>query len=243
MITVLNRYTGIEIASYADARALAKAAREGADLRDAVLRGAVLRGADLSDADLSGADLRNADLSGADLRNADLSDAVLRGAVLRDADLSDAVLRGAVLRGADLSDADLSDADLSDADLSGAVLRGAVLRGAVLDSAAALAFLGTYGLEADPARAAAVLKQIQEHPETWDQESWHSACSTRHCIAGWAVHQDGARGKTLEAVLGTPTAAALLLATEGLPLPSFAANATDDETLGRLEAIAARVGK
>jgi hypothetical protein len=186
MITVLNRYTGIEIASYADARALAKAAREGADLSGADLRNADLRNADLSGADLSGADLRNADLSGADLS-------------------------------------------------------GVVLRNADLDSAAALAFLGTYGLEADPARAAAVLKQIQEHPETWDQESWHSACSTRHCIAGWAVHQDGARGKTLEAVLGTPTAAALLLATEGLPLPSFAASATDDETLGRLEAIAARV--
>jgi uncharacterized protein YjbI with pentapeptide repeats len=213
MITVLSRYTGIEIARYADACALATAAREGADLRNAVLSGA-----DLRNADLSGADLRNAVLSGADLRNADLSGAVLSGA-------------------------DLRNAVLSGADLSGAVLSGAVLSGAVLDSAGALACMASYGLTPDPARAAAVLKQIQEHPDTWNQADWHSSCNTRHCVAGWAVHQDGARGKTLEAVLGTATAATLLLATEGLPLPSFAPNATNEETIGRLEAIAARVGK
>jgi len=72
----------------------------GADLRGAVLRDAVLSGADLSDAVLrgavlSGADLSDADLSGADLRGAVLRDAVLSGAVLSGAVLSDAVLRGA----------------------------------------------------------------------------------------------------------------------------------------------------
>jgi hypothetical protein len=53
--------------------------RNGAVLRDAVLRGA----------DLSGAVLRGADLSGAVLRDADLRGADLRGAVLHDADLGD----------------------------------------------------------------------------------------------------------------------------------------------------------
>jgi hypothetical protein len=29
-----------------------------------------------------------------------------------------------------------------------------------------------------------VLDQIQSHPETWKQSSWH--CGTTHCFAGWA---------------------------------------------------------
>ena len=29
-----------------------------------------------------------------------------------------------------------------------------------------------------------VLKQIKEHPETWNQKKWH--CGTSHCFAGWA---------------------------------------------------------
>jgi hypothetical protein len=31
-----------------------------------------------------------------------------------------------------------------------------------------------------------VLDQIEKHPETWDQESWHSDCETKHCFAGWS---------------------------------------------------------
>ena len=30
----------------------------------------------------------------------------------------------------------------------------------------------------------AVLHQIETHPETWKQSSWH--CGTSHCFAGWA---------------------------------------------------------
>jgi hypothetical protein len=123
----------------------------GADLREAVLSEAdlseaVLRGAVLSGADLSEAVLRGADLSGAVLRGAVLSGAVLSGAVLRGAVLSGAVLSGAVLRGADLSEADLSEAVLRGAVLSGAVLRGADLRGAVLRGADLSEAVGTpYG--------------------------------------------------------------------------------------------------
>lgn len=31
-----------------------------------------------------------------------------------------------------------------------------------------------------------VLDQILNHPETWNQKSWHTECGTQHCIAGWA---------------------------------------------------------
>ena len=31
-----------------------------------------------------------------------------------------------------------------------------------------------------------VLDQIKAHPETWEQEKWHTACGTAHCFAGWS---------------------------------------------------------
>jgi hypothetical protein len=41
----------------------------------------------------------------------------------------------------------------------------------------------------EPLRGEKLLKtainQILKHPETWYQGSWHSACGTKHCIAGW----------------------------------------------------------
>jgi hypothetical protein len=30
-----------------------------------------------------------------------------------------------------------------------------------------------------------VVNQILAHPETWKQDSWHSLCGTKHCVAGW----------------------------------------------------------
>ncbi len=32
----------------------------------------------------------------------------------------------------------------------------------------------------------AVINQIIDHPETWDQGQDHSDCGTKHCILGWA---------------------------------------------------------
>jgi hypothetical protein len=96
-----------------------------ADLREAILRGANLGGADLGEADLREADLREAILGGADLGEADLRETILRGANLVGADLGGADLRGADLRGAYLAKADLSGANLVGADLVGADLRGA----------------------------------------------------------------------------------------------------------------------
>lgn len=31
----------------------------------------------------------------------------------------------------------------------------------------------------------AAVNQILEHPESWDQKSWHNQCGTTHCVAGW----------------------------------------------------------
>ncbi len=37
----------------------------------------------------------------------------------------------------------------------------------------------------------AVMAQIEEHPEMWDQSSWH--CGTSHCFGGWAQVLSGAQ--------------------------------------------------
>ena len=35
----------------------------------------------------------------------------------------------------------------------------------------------------------AVLQQIEDHPETWNQGGWH--CNTSHCVGGWAQVMSG----------------------------------------------------
>jgi Pentapeptide repeats (8 copies) len=101
----------------------------GANLNGANLREANLRGADLSGANLSEANLRRADLSGANLRRAFLS-----GAFLNWADLSGANLTAAFLGEANLSRAILSSSNLSGANLSRADLIETNLKGANLTS-------------------------------------------------------------------------------------------------------------
>jgi hypothetical protein len=154
-------------------------------------------------ADLIGANLRGADLRGAGLRGADLIGADLRGA-----DLIGADLRGADLTGADLTSANLTDANLTDADLTSADLTDAV---GVDDVPTAPI----------PGLAAAVLQQIERHPETHDQSMWHSACNTKHCVAGWAVQLAGDVGAAAEERLCTATAARLLLGGEDHPFGEF----------------------
>ena len=117
-------------------------------------------------------------------------------------------LRGADLRGADLGCADLRGADLVGADLRGANLRCAYLEGAFL--------AGVNGIDhllpkEQPGLAARVLQQIQEHPETHDQGTWHSPCGTKHCAAGWACVLAGYHGGVAEQRFGPATAAAFLL--------------------------------
>jgi uncharacterized protein YjbI with pentapeptide repeats len=219
MIQIKNRFTGSVIKEI-----------DAAGLYGANLYGANLYGADLSDADLSGADLRSADLRSANLRNADL-----RSADLRSANLSGADLRSANLRNANLRNANLYGADLSGADLSGANLRNANLYGADLSGVQEL-----LGLEIDPTLPGRIVAQIEQHPETHDQQLWHSSCGTRHCVAGWATTLSGALGKFLDKSLGTATAATLLLWRPDVEMPSFAADATEAETLWRLRAMAAK---
>ena len=119
---------------------------------------------------------------------ADLSDADLSDADLSDADLRGAVLRDAVLRGADLSRA---------------VLRGAVLRGAVLSDAV------LSGVPFIPNIHQAVYTAATATPESFDMSDWHT-CDTTHCRAGWVTRLAGPAGDTLERVMGTPAAAAII---------------------------------
>jgi len=182
-----------------------------ADLSDANLSDANLSGANLCDANLSDANLSHADLSGTNLNYADL-----RGANLSHADLSDTNLNYANLSGANLSHADLNGANLRYADLSDTNLNYANLRGAY----------GLPSVAVIPGLAAAVLAQIEQHPETYDQSFWH--CNTKHCAAGWIVTLAGDDAREVEKVLGTANAALLAL---GLPLSTACPFGTTDNPL------------
>jgi len=115
-------------------------------------------------------------------------------------------------------------------------LERANLRGANLEGVRAL-----LGIPDDPTLPARILAQITTSPETWDQTQWHNPCGTKHCIAGWACVLSGPLGHYLDINLGTETAATLLLWQPGVALPSFAADATEEETLGRLRAMVAKL--
>ncbi|SCL32579.1 Uncharacterized protein YjbI, contains pentapeptide repeats [Micromonospora rhizosphaerae] len=84
----VDAYRGRVNALLSRAAERARAGRDGADRRGAVLIGVDLRRANLSGANLRGACLIGADLRGVDLGRADLTGADLRGADLRGADLS-----------------------------------------------------------------------------------------------------------------------------------------------------------
>lgn len=107
-------------------------------------------------------------------------------------------------------------------------LREANLRGSLI----------SLGITPDPTLPQRILDQITTDPESWDQTQWHNPCGTKHCIAGWACKLSGPLGQSLDVILGTDTAAYLLLWHPTLPLPSFDPHATEDETLGRLRALA-----
>ncbi len=162
-----------------------------------------LRNADLSDANLSNAYLSRANLSGANLSDANLSNAYLHGA-----NLSNAYLSGADLRGANLSYAFLRDANLSGANLSGANLSYAYLSRANLYGA-----LGLPIVEDAKERLKAVAVAALADDDALDMTDWHT-CETTHCIAGWAIHQAGELGETLERDLGPANAGLMLLGVE-----------------------------
>ena len=92
--------------------------------------------------------------------------------------------------------ANLHGANLHGADLSGANLRGAQGLPIVADA---------------PARLQAVAAQVLSSPDCLRMNLWHSNCGTAHCLAGWAIHQAGPIGATLEALHGAHLAGLLLL--------------------------------
>jgi len=142
-------------------------------------------------------------LSHADLSHADLSHANLIGANLIGANLRGANLRGAYLIGAVLIDANLRGANLSDAYLRGANLSGANLIDAV----------GLPIVDDAPQRLLAVATTVLGDGATLAMGNWHT-CDTTHCLAGWAIHQAGTIGKTLESLHGPHMAGLLLLGHE-----------------------------
>jgi hypothetical protein len=151
------------------------------------------------------ADLTRADLTGADLTDADLTRADLTGAVLTGADLTDADLTDADLTRADLTDAVLTGADLTRADLTDAVLTRAVLTDA-------------YGLilptpEEAAQRIKAIAQAVLVDGAGFEMRDVHT-CNTTHCIAGWAVHNEGPVGYTLEKAVGWNMAGLMLLGVE-----------------------------
>lgn len=159
--------------------------------------------------DFRGVNLDGADLRGANLRDVDLRYATLRYAALRYADITGANLRYADITGADLRYADLCGSDLRD------------VRDLPLDDAGQAAL------------RAAVKQQIENHPESLNQSSWHSRHSRRtHCVAGWTVRFAGPTGQTLESRYGTSVAAHLLLG--GRTRPSFGVLASREEILDAL---------
>jgi len=181
---------------------------------EACLCGANLGGAYLGDADLRDANLRDADLGGAYLGGANLGGANLGGAYLGGANLGGANLRGANLGGANLRDANLVDANLVGANLVGANLGGANLGGADLGGANLVgANLGddiVISSELDRDAITAVAREALATPDRLNMRTWHT-CETTHCIAGWATHLAGERGKKLEEKFGPAIAGAILL--------------------------------
>lgn len=94
-----------------------KTSLEGADLREASLRGANLRATTCPRCDFSSANLDAANLSECDLRGSNFYHAVARGALLMRADLTGASLLGANLMNAILQKAKLGGADLTGSNL------------------------------------------------------------------------------------------------------------------------------
>lgn len=71
----------------------------------------------------------------------------------------------------------------------------------------------------------AILQAISRPGCTLNMRAWHE-CETAHCLAGWTVTLAGAAGAELEAMVGTPGAAALILCKSRpeAPLPYFYAS-------------------
>jgi hypothetical protein len=174
----------------------------------------VIHDADLKDANLSGVNLKHAFLPNADLRDAFLHSACLFGATLTGANLRGANLCGANLCQANLWNADLSWANLSDASLCDANVCDAVFGNSYLYRADLTGCTGLPVAEDAPQRLQAVASTvIGKNRAGLVMDDWHT-CPTKHCLAGWAIHQAGATGEILERLHGPHLAGLMLLGHE-----------------------------
>ena len=111
-----------------------------------------------------------------------------------------------------LSDANLSYVNLSGANLSYANLRFATLSGVNLSSAKIDGLQIVTAEQGEP-----LLRQVAEAalsaPGCLSMKTWH-ACETSHCIAGWAIHLSGDKGRDLEKKYGSANAGMILLGVE-----------------------------
>lgn len=82
----------------------------------------------------------------------------------------------------------------------------------------ALEEIGRYKV-ATADKAKALLAQVAAEALVEDRlfmRDWHAPCGTMHCIAGWAIHLSGDRGKRLERQCGPYQAGAILLGAEAV---------------------------
>jgi hypothetical protein len=63
------------------------------------------------------------------------------------------------------------------------------------------------------ARIKAIAEIVLSKSDALDMHNWH-VCETTHCLAGWAIHNEGKDGCALEHELGPATAGAILLGAE-----------------------------
>jgi hypothetical protein len=63
------------------------------------------------------------------------------------------------------------------------------------------------------ARIKAIAEIVLSRGNALDMLNWH-ACKTAHCLAGWAIHNEGEDGYALEQEVGPASAGAILLGVE-----------------------------
>lgn len=142
----------------------------------------------------------------------------LFGTSLIGANLQDAYLRGSWIKFANLRDANLQGAVLRDATLEGTVLIGANLVNANLKNARGVDDIPKAPI---PGLAARVLKQLEDHPDSWLDLPNHGddlTVENKHRLAGWAVTLADKVGQDAKDRLGVYEAARLLLGGQGMPV-------------------------
>ena len=220
----------------------------GIDLRGVTLDALVAASIDRTDATLDLLVRAGIDLAGtawADLpwraQHGTLSELVTAGIGLRGVSLAELADAGIELRSAQW--ADLADQGI---DLRGLAVDDLVGLGIDLSDTVwyELAAAGIPPLPADVPEVPDLHQQMAEAVGTQGEylamHTWHRACGTRHCRAGWAVVLAGEAGWELERWYGTATAATMIyLASDpDYPLPCW--HQSDADALASIQEAASR---